>query len=87
MSYLYLEDMDRRIEVFGTSKTKEIADMASAPLLAQLPIDPELAKTCDEGRIEEYSNPASEELINNLLDAIPAANNIELALVSGGESE
>ena len=26
----------------------------SAPLLAQIPIDPELAKLCDEGNIEKY---------------------------------
>jgi len=27
---------------------------AGAPLLGQLPIDPELAKLCDEGNIEHY---------------------------------
>ena len=27
-----------------------------APLLGQLPIDPELAKLCDEGNIERYDS-------------------------------
>ena len=31
-----------------------MARAASAPLLGQLPIDPELAKLCDEGNIERY---------------------------------
>ncbi len=89
MSYLYIEDMERKVEVFGPSKAKEIADMASAPLLAQLPIDPALAKMCDEGRIEEYQSPASEDLVDNLLDAMPVTDKTETASVSasGGESE
>ena len=31
-----------------------MAKAAKAPLLAQLPIDPQLAKLCDEGNIERY---------------------------------
>jgi hydrogenase maturation protease len=54
MSYLYLPEMDKRMEIFGKSRGQEMAQAARAPLLAQLPIDPELARLCDEGRIERY---------------------------------
>ena len=32
----------------------EVAAANSIPLLAQLPIDPELAKACDAGKLEEF---------------------------------
>ncbi|MFC1940233.1 P-loop NTPase [Chloroflexota bacterium] len=54
MSYLYVPEIDKKIEIFGRSRGEEMAHAASAPLLGQLPIDPELAKLCDEGNIERY---------------------------------
>jgi len=54
MSYLYVPEIDKKIEIFGRSRGEEMAHAAAAPLLGQLPIDPELAKLCDEGNIERY---------------------------------
>lgn len=54
MSYLYMPEIDRKIELFGKSRGEEMAKAARAPLLGQLPIDPALAKLCDEGNIERY---------------------------------
>ena len=70
MSYLYLPDIDRRIEIFGKSKAEEMARAANAPLLGQLPIDPELAKLCDEGGIERYSSDVLTSLVQNLAPAL-----------------
>jgi Mrp family chromosome partitioning ATPase len=53
MSYLYLSDINRRIEVFGPSHGEELARAAGAPLLVQIPIDSSLAALCDTGRIED----------------------------------
>ena len=55
MSYLYVPEIDKRIEVFGKSRGEELARVSNAPLLGQIPIDPELAKLCDAGDIERYS--------------------------------
>ncbi|MBA7481251.1 Iron-sulfur cluster carrier protein [subsurface metagenome] len=55
MSYLYVPEIDKKIELFGRSRGEEMAYAAAAPLLGQLPIDPELAKLCDEGNIERYN--------------------------------
>ena len=55
MSYLYVPEIDKKIEIFGKSRGEEMARAAGAPLLGQLPIDPELAKLCDEGNIERYN--------------------------------
>jgi len=62
MSYLYVPEIDKKIELFGKSRGEEMARTAQAPLLGELPIDPELAKLCDEGNIERYDA----EIMNSL---------------------
>jgi len=57
MSYLVLPDSGKRLDVFGKSRAEEMAKAAQAPLLAQVPIDPELAKLCDDGELERYDSP------------------------------
>ena len=66
-SYLYVPELDKKIEIFGSSRAEEMAGAAAAPLLGRLPIDPELAKLVDEGNIERYDN----EIINSLGESIP----------------
>ncbi len=58
MSYFLLPDSGKKIELFGKSKGQEMAKTAGAPLLGQIPIDPEMAKLCDEGHIERYDSEA-----------------------------
>jgi len=72
MSYLYVPEIDKRIELFGKSKGEEMAQAANAPLLGQLPIDPELAKLCDEGNIERYNAEIMNSLGQSLSQAISA---------------
>jgi Mrp family chromosome partitioning ATPase len=57
MSYLVLPDSGKRLDVFGKSRAEEMAKAADAPLLAQVPIDPELARLCDDGEVEKYDSP------------------------------
>ncbi len=54
MSYFYVPEIDKKIEIFGKSRGEEMAQAAGAPFLGQLPIDPELARLCDEGQVERY---------------------------------
>jgi Mrp family chromosome partitioning ATPase len=72
MSYLYVPEIDKRIEIFGRSRGEEMAHAANAPLLGQLPIDPELAKLCDEGNIERYNWEALGTFADALFRAISA---------------
>ncbi len=62
MSYLYVPEINKKIELFGPSKGDEMAKAAEAPLLARLPIDPELARLCDSGEIESYNSEILEKL-------------------------
>jgi Mrp family chromosome partitioning ATPase len=66
MSYLLLPQTGEKLEVFGRSKGKDMARISGAPLLGSLPIDPELARLCDEGEIEKYSSDAVSEIVANL---------------------
>jgi hydrogenase maturation protease len=70
MSYLYMPEIDRKIELFGKSRGEEMAKAAHAPLLGQLPIDPELAKLCDEGNIERYDSDIMVRLGESIRQAV-----------------
>ena len=55
MSYLTCPDCGRKIYLFGEGRSAEAAKKHGIPLLAQMPIDPQLAALPDEGRIEEFN--------------------------------
>jgi len=69
MSYLYVPEIDKKIELFGKSRGDEMAKVANAPLLGQIPIDPEMAQLCDAGDIERYDG----DIVNNLGKALSQA--------------
>src|SRR5256886_11300342 len=71
MSYVQVPD-GSRIEVFGPSQGLKLVIASNAPLIAKLPIDPEIARLADAGLIESYESPESEELILNFLGRAPA---------------
>jgi len=70
MSYLYVPEIDKKMELFGPSRGDEMAKVANAPLLAKLPVDPTIAALCDRGEIENYDSPMVTELGDNLLKAL-----------------
>jgi hydrogenase maturation protease len=74
MSYLYVPEIDKKIELFGKSRGEEMAKAAGAPLLGQLPIDPELAKLCDKGKIELYDAEAFKDFTKIVLQVITQVN-------------
>ena len=54
-NYAYLEcpDCGKKINVFGESKLDEIAEAFNLPILARLPIDPKVAGSYDNGKMED----------------------------------
>ncbi len=72
MSYFLLPETGKRIDIFGQSKAEEMSQEAGAPLLGQLPIDPELARLCDSGEIERYNSEAFTALSQAFIQAMPA---------------
>lgn len=51
-SYFSCPDCGKRHAIFGESRIEEVAKGLGLPVLARLPLDPEMAAACDAGRIE-----------------------------------
>lgn len=80
MSYVICPHCGEKTEIFGRSKAPEAAKQAGIPFLGKVPIDPDIARLADEGKIEDYSNPLFEEVTTairvnatRLLEPIPGA--------------
>ena len=57
-SYFQCPDCGKEHAIFGESKVERVAADLGLKVLAKLPIDPEVARAMDEGRIESYEpNP------------------------------
>ena len=52
MSYMACPTCGEKINIFGESHLQQVAADHGLSVIAQLPIDPELAQACDKGKIE-----------------------------------
>ena len=52
MSYLECPDCGKKISVFGESHVEEVAKENEIPVLAKIPIRPEITKSVDEGTVD-----------------------------------
>ena len=73
MSYFECPDNGRRYEIFGPSHAEETAQQIGVPFLGRLPIDPEIARLCDAGRIEDYAGGAFAPIAQDLACRAPEA--------------
>ncbi len=73
MSYFECPDTGRRYDIFGPSHAEETARRLGVPFLGRLPIDPEIARLCDTGRIEEYTGELFAPIARELTGRVPAA--------------
>ena len=68
MSWIACPDCGKKIFPFGESQTAKVALEEGVPLLAQLPIDPALAKECDTGVIELFNEDWLEPVLRAVED-------------------
>jgi len=71
LSHFVAPDSGTKHMIFGPSHTQEVADLASAPIIGQLPIDPDMTKLADAGEIEEYEHDAYTELAAAFIEVAP----------------
>ena len=62
MSYLTCPDCGKQMEIFGESKAKAIAAEYGIPAIARMPLDSNIAKLADLGRIEDYETDALQDV-------------------------
>ena len=73
MCYFECPDTGKRYDIFGPSHAEETAQQIGVPLLGRLPIDPEIAKLCDAGRLEDYEAGAFSPIAKDLAARTPEA--------------
>jgi hypothetical protein len=76
MSYFVAPDTGERYEIFGPSYADEVAELARAPMLARIPLDPQMMQLADSGRVDEIDSPVCDLLAGALeaaLAALPAS--------------
>ncbi|NLE76825.1 MAG: Mrp/NBP35 family ATP-binding protein [Chloroflexi bacterium] len=78
MSYYEDPETGKRYEIFGPSHAESAAARLGTPLLGRLPIDPQIARLCDRGAIEEYRSAAFDEVVQRLMDSAPEARRMTL---------
>jgi Mrp family chromosome partitioning ATPase len=73
MSYFECPDTGKRYEVFGPSHAEEVANRIGIPFLGRLPIDPEIARLCDAGGVEDYAAEDFSAIVTELVERTPEA--------------
>ncbi|MBN1429446.1 MAG: P-loop NTPase [Anaerolineae bacterium] len=71
MAYFVCPDTGKQHAIFGPSHTAEVTVTAGAPLLAQLPIDPQVAALCDAGKVEDITLEEIDALFDAFTKAVP----------------
>ena len=66
MSYFECPDCKSRHSIYGESHLEEIAAKHGIKNIARLPIDPELAKVCDNGLVELFEGDWLDELSDKI---------------------
>lgn len=63
MSYFKCPDCGHETKLFGESHIEDIVNKFRIPLLARIPIDPQIAQACDRGEIEELDGEWLEDAV------------------------
>jgi len=71
MAYFTCPDTHKQHHIFGPSHAHEVIEACGAPLLAQLPIDPQISTLCDNGKVEAVTLQETQELLKSFLNAAP----------------
>jgi len=77
MSYATCPECGANIEVFGPSQAAYTATELRVPLLGQIPLDSELSRHCDVGKIEAYDSDAFEPIVEQLVQRLKSEEGIE----------
>lgn len=70
MSYVRCPGCSDPFYLFGKGKSDELAEAMGVPLLATLPIDPQISDLGDRGLIEDYQSPLVQTLSSALLKTL-----------------
>ena len=67
-SYFNCPDCGKEIKIFGESNIDEIAKRFDIPRVVKLPLNPEVAKRCDEGKVEYVDTSLVTSLVEDIMN-------------------
>lgn len=67
MSFVTCPSCGEKVTPFAESHGEEIAAAMDIPFLGRLPLDPEISRLADAGKLEEYRSEAVAEVLDNVL--------------------
>lgn len=70
MSYIECSDCKKRLYPFGEGKAEKVAEELGVKLLAKTPIDPAIAKACDDGAIEDIEIASYKTAADMIIDIV-----------------
>lgn len=77
MAYFKCDECGKEHHIFGEPQGKEVAERYNIPAYTTLPIDPNFAHLCDEGKVEDYDVEGKLDIIIDKI--VEAANKSEEA--------
>ena len=77
MAYFKCDECGKEHHIFGEPQGKEVAERYNIPAYTTLPIDPNFARLCDEGKVEDYDVEGKLDIIIDKI--VEAANKSEEA--------
>lgn len=72
-SYVECPDCHKKLFVFGEGKVEEVAGRYALPVLGKLPMDPAIAKACDNGCVELFEGNWLDSAAD-MLEQLPTEN-------------
>ncbi|HEY6237679.1 MAG TPA: Mrp/NBP35 family ATP-binding protein [Thermoplasmata archaeon] len=81
LGYMLCPHCGKRVEPFGPSRVDRVAREYGVPLLARLPIDPNVSIRGDAGETESYESPETTQLATALLASLEAAKAGQLTVL------
>lgn len=78
MAELQCPQCGHRMAPFGPSHVESVAREYGVPVIAHLPLDPQLSMLCDAGKVEQFTAPAVSAYADTFLAAMDRAEKAKL---------
>jgi ATP-binding protein involved in chromosome partitioning len=80
MSFFTCPETGKQHDIFGPSHAQELAESLDVAFLGRLPVDPEIAVLCDQGKVEHYPAERFKPIADHVVaTAKPATPPVELS--------
>jgi len=83
MSYLMDSDSKKKQYIFGQCNGQPVANLAGAPILAQIPLDSMISKLCDSGNVEDIVLDEELEMMEFFFESIENIKKAEPLIQTG----